>query len=529
MKSRPLAALSLAALLSFAPLTPALAQDAPTTGVTQEDGKSWFSLTFDITGEEESFLQHIASWFQRDDEPQEKAPISTPVSHHKDKHKDGPGNSENAPGHNKDKWWHKDKDKPRPTPTTPAPTTPAPTPTDPAPTPTDPVVTAEVQAILDGHNEFREAEGLDPLVLSDAMSTVAQDWTDSMAADGELVHNPDYTEQLPEGWTAVAENIAMNSATGVQSAEQMVEQWIESPGHRDNMMDDFTHVGIGFATVDGESYGTVNFGAYAESPDGEATTPEPDPTTPAPEPTTPPATGSGTTGGTGGAFTNRTFQSFSSGGTTSQYHIYAEGRTGTPGLLFWADGSGGSGFDRPDSSYLIGGTTGMNAIAKARNMILVVPVAPAPGCDGTDNCWYDDAGARKAKWSSDLMTEVKKQYPVRLDRVAIGGYSSGAQWTTNFFMPVHGEAQSVDLFMPFAYGGPPRVTASWTDAYKKATVGVWNTGTNDPAIGNARAGFAEYQKRGFTKLEWEPSNSTHSRSGEFGPFAAQNIDQHLAK
>lgn len=248
------------------------------------------------------------------------------------------------------------------------------------------------------------------------------------------------------------------------------------------------------------------------------------------EGTTPPATGA-TTGGSGGPTSDQTFQSFSSNGMASEYHIFIPDTEGPHGLLFWADGSGGFGFDNPNQEYLLAGPEGMIAVAKARNMILVVPEAPAPGCP-SDNCWYDrDNAAEKAQWSSDLMTKVKAEHNIDLDRVAIGGYSSGAQWTAQYFMPAHGEEQSVDLAMPMAWGSPGDLS-SVSEEYAASTWIVFNTGTNDTnggrynAYDGAQAGRDAYRAAGF-QVEWEESNSTHDRGGDFGPFAAQNIDQHL--
>ncbi|MGG7653490.1 hypothetical protein [Kocuria rosea] len=273
---------------------------------------------------------------------------------------------------------------------------------------------------------------------------------------------------------------------------------------------------------------------WIESEYGQGTTPTP--TAPTPTPTTPPpapVSSEGTTGGSGGALTNRTFQSFTSGGLTSRYHVYATGLDASKpmGILMYGDGSGGYGFDNPGQSYLIGGTNGLAAVAKKHNLLLVIPEAPAPGCDGEDNCWYDSTHAAKAKWSSDLMTRLKGQYNIDLARVVIGGYSSGAQWTTQSFLPAHGEAQSVDLAVPIAYGGAPRSAMQATAGWKSDVVISWDTGTNDEAYTTAsygaRGGHNWYKANGFkTDAVW-PAGVGHSRSGQFGGIVDREITQHL--
>lgn len=261
---------------------------------------------------------------------------------------------------------------------------------------------------------------------------------------------------------------------------------------------------------------------------GEVTQAELDPT-PTAEPSAP-VPGS-TTGGDGGTYSNRTFQSFTSNGLTSRYHIYAAGidRSKPVGLIMYGDGSGGHGFDNPDSSYLIGGSNGLAAVAQKHNMILVVPEAPAPGCP-SDNCWYDRTAPAKAKWASDLMTRIKGQYPIDQERIVTGGYSSGAQWH-RWFLPTHGEAQSVDLAVMIAYGGAPAVNADFSAAYKDDLDLVWNTGTADAAYSTAshgaRGGYDWYTQQGFdTEATW-PNGVGHSRSGEFGGILDRGITQHL--
>ena len=280
-------------------------------------------------------------------------------------------------------------------------------------------------------------------------------------------------------------------------------------------------------------YGEV----IAEGEVGQPAAPAPEPTTPpTTEPTTPPASGEGNSNGTGGAYTNRTFQSFTSNGLTSRYHVYAEGldRTKPIGILLYGDGSGGYGFDNPTQSYLIGGTNGLAAVAKKHNLVLVVPEAPAPGCDNADNCWYniDLATAQgKAKWASDLMTRVKGQYPIDLSRVVVGGYSSGAQLTTQTFINAHGANQSVDLAVPIAYGGAPRGGLNAPAEWKNDVVISWDTGTADVAYGTesyeSLGGYNEYKRLGFkTDATW-PAGVGHGRSGEFGGIIDREITQHL--
>lgn len=233
---------------------------------------------------------------------------------------------------------------------------------------------------------------------------------------------------------------------------------------------------------------------------------------------------------------NRLGVTFTSNGLTSRYHLFDAGldMTKPVGLLMYADGSGGYGIDNPNSTHLLDadGTNGLVAVARKHNLVLVVPEAPAPGCGGVDNCWYDSTAPAKAKWSSDLMSRIKSQYRIDARRIVIGGYSSGAQWSTRWFLPTHGEAQSVDLTVAIAHGGAPAVTPRFTDAYKKSTVVSWDVGTADSAYTTAsygaRGGYNWYKSNGFTKVDatW-PAGVGHSRSGQFDAIMDREITQYL--
>ncbi|WP_052337209.1 CAP domain-containing protein [Nocardioides alkalitolerans] len=107
-------------------------------------------------------------------------------------------------------------------------------------------------------NAARAEAGLPPLAQYSAINTVAQRWSDRMAATGDFSHNPSYADQMPAGWRRAAENIAYGyTVTGV------VPAWMNSDGHRRNILGDFTHIGVG-VTVDanGRTYYVQNFGKY---------------------------------------------------------------------------------------------------------------------------------------------------------------------------------------------------------------------------------------------------------------------------
>ncbi len=130
----------------------------------------------------------------------------------------------------------------------------------------------DVAALVNGS---RGAEGLSALGGHSGLDGVAQAWAEHLAEVRELSHNPSYASQIPGGWTSAAENVAFNSAP---SAQAMHAQLMNSPGHRANIMGDFTHIGVGYATdADGGGWLVEVFAHYpggnaATTPPGEATT-----------------------------------------------------------------------------------------------------------------------------------------------------------------------------------------------------------------------------------------------------------------
>ncbi len=126
-----------------------------------------------------------------------------------------------------------------------------------------------IARILADTNALRAAGGLAPLTESTAMDTVAQNWSATMSTSGSFVHNPNYSTQIPGGWSGAAENIA----TGYPVAS-VVEAWHNSPGHYANIMGSYNAIGIGYAvSSSGQTYFTQDFGRYATPPSPKAAPP----------------------------------------------------------------------------------------------------------------------------------------------------------------------------------------------------------------------------------------------------------------
>lgn len=249
-------------------------------------------------------------------------------------------------------------------------------------------------------------------------------------------------------------------------------------------------------------------------------------------------TPSGNTGGSGGELSDQTFKSFSSDGYTSRYHLYAAGLDWSKpvGVLIYADGSGEYGLKNPGSTYLMSGSNGLIATAKNNNMILLTPFSPNTACsDGDGSCWYLGDPVGYAKWAESLVRYVYGRYPVDKSRIAFGGYSSGAQLATEYWVP-SGAAQrtmSDGVVVAISYGGSPKMTqVNYTADFKSKVHMNWNVGSRDSAYTTSssygvKAGYNYYTNNGFSTSLKVIDGLGHSRSGQFGGIMNEQIKTHL--
>jgi len=143
--------------------------------------------------------------------------------------------------------------------------------------PAAPAAAAEADTIHALLNQARWSSGLAGLIRNPAMDAVAADWAAQMAASGTMSHNPAYSSQIPGGWTRAGENVAQGHPSGAA----MHDGWMNSSGHRANILGQFTDVGIAFLRAGGTTWGVQVFAAY---PGHVGPAPPAPPPAPAPEP-----------------------------------------------------------------------------------------------------------------------------------------------------------------------------------------------------------------------------------------------------
>lgn len=118
--------------------------------------------------------------------------------------------------------------------------------------------TSDVDRIVSDTNAARAKQGLPALKRNTKMDAVSLAWAKKMAAANSMYHNPNYSTQIPGGWSSARENIAR----GYRSTT-VVNAWLNSPGHRTNIMAASTDIGVGYY-VDGrgQAWSVQNFAAY---------------------------------------------------------------------------------------------------------------------------------------------------------------------------------------------------------------------------------------------------------------------------
>lgn len=126
----------------------------------------------------------------------------------------------------------------------------------PAARPTKPVLSAQMQRIVDLVNIRRREAGLRPLSVHPTLMTCAQQYSDVQASRATISHTgPDGStpgQRLSAcgyRWKHFGENLA----AGYVSAEEVVDAWMKSPGHKRVILHaKVSEIGLGYAHRDND-------------------------------------------------------------------------------------------------------------------------------------------------------------------------------------------------------------------------------------------------------------------------------------
>ena len=157
---------------------------------------------------------------------------------------------------------------PRPTMSAPAPTRTAPRPDPPAPSTATPApsggVTTQVVTLT---NAERAKDGCGPLTVNATLTAVAQAHSQDMATNNYFDHNSQDGRTPFDRMTAAGyrySTAAENIAAGQRTPQDVMTAWMNSPGHRANILNcALRQIGVGYATGSSSQYGvywTQDFG-----------------------------------------------------------------------------------------------------------------------------------------------------------------------------------------------------------------------------------------------------------------------------
>ena len=121
---------------------------------------------------------------------------------------------------------------------------------------------AQVLALV---NQERSSAGCSPVTANAELTRAADNYSDVMARSGVMSHTgPDGStmtsrvEAAGYKWSTLGENIARGQA----DAAAVMNAWMNSPGHRANILNcSFKELGVGVHFGDGGPWWTQNFGA----------------------------------------------------------------------------------------------------------------------------------------------------------------------------------------------------------------------------------------------------------------------------
>ncbi len=109
---------------------------------------------------------------------------------------------------------------------------------------TDPTVSSISQEILQLVNQHRENVGKSTLKPNSIADDIAKDHTDYMISKSKISHD-NFNARFEELQEMVnAKGAGENVAAGYPTAQSVMEGWLNSQGHKDNIEGNFTHIGI---------------------------------------------------------------------------------------------------------------------------------------------------------------------------------------------------------------------------------------------------------------------------------------------
>ena len=117
---------------------------------------------------------------------------------------------------------------------------------------------------------IRASRGLSPRVLDSSLMAMAQGWAEECATAGRLLRHARFASRASRfGASGIV--MAENEASGYANASAAYRGWMNSAGHRANILDRDTNVaGFGHAvSAEGNYYWAADYGTRADAPSND--------------------------------------------------------------------------------------------------------------------------------------------------------------------------------------------------------------------------------------------------------------------
>jgi uncharacterized protein YkwD len=111
-------------------------------------------------------------------------------------------------------------------------------------------------------NKFRKKQGLPPLQMSESLNRIATNHSRNMASGRTGFGHSGFESRVNQAQNSLGSlrAYAENVAYGQMDAEEVVDGWIRSRGHRKNMLGNYNLIGIGVGRArNGQLYFTQFF------------------------------------------------------------------------------------------------------------------------------------------------------------------------------------------------------------------------------------------------------------------------------
>jgi uncharacterized protein YkwD len=139
---------------------------------------------------------------------------------------------------------------------------------EPRKAPANPISQEELEElntrIVEEHNRIRTERKLKKLTVSRTLTAAAQAHAEDMAARRKMSHTGGDGSSSSERIKARGYRYfraGENVAAGWFSADRVMKGWMDSPGHKRNILGSFSEIGVGCAVdEDGKRYWCVTFG-----------------------------------------------------------------------------------------------------------------------------------------------------------------------------------------------------------------------------------------------------------------------------